>query len=54
MNRNEMLRQARLTAEAAHNHPGGVKGVQAAALAVFPAPTGHDKIKKYHTTLKSE
>jgi len=39
----EVLHQARLTAEITHNHPEGVKGAQATALAVFMARTGHDK-----------
>jgi ADP-ribosylglycohydrolase len=39
----EVLRQARLTAEITHNHPEGVKGAAATALAVFLARTGHDK-----------
>jgi ADP-ribosylglycohydrolase len=36
----EVLEHARLTAEVTHNHPEGVKGAQAAALAVFLARTG--------------
>ncbi len=39
----EVLLQARLTAEITHNHPEGIKGAQATALAVFLARTGHDK-----------
>ncbi len=39
----EVLRQARLSAAITHNHPEGVKGAQATALAVFLARTGHDK-----------
>ncbi len=39
----EVLRQARLSAEFTHNHPEGIKGAQATALAVFLARTGHDK-----------
>jgi len=39
----EVLRQARLTAEITHNHPEGVKGAEATALAVFLARTGRDK-----------
>ncbi len=37
----EVLEQARLTAEISHNHPEGIKGAQATALAVFLARTGH-------------
>jgi ADP-ribosylglycohydrolase len=40
---NEVLRQAQKTAEVSHNHPEGIKGAQATALAVFLARTGHDK-----------
>lgn len=39
----EVLLQARLTAEISHNHPEGIKGAQATALAVFLARTGHAK-----------
>jgi ADP-ribosylglycohydrolase len=39
----ETLEQARLTAVISHNHPEGIKGAQATALAVFLARTGHDK-----------
>jgi ADP-ribosylglycohydrolase len=39
----EVLRQARLTAEFTHNHPEGIKGAQATALAIFLARTGHSK-----------
>lgn len=39
----EVLHQAAMTAELSHNHPEGVKGAQATALAVFLARTGHDK-----------
>lgn len=38
-----VLQQARLTAEITHNHPEGIKGAQAVALAVFLAGTGRDK-----------
>jgi len=41
--REQVLRQARLTAQISHNHPEGVKGAQATALAVFLARAGHDK-----------
>jgi ADP-ribosylglycohydrolase len=39
----EVLSQAKATAEITHNHPEGVKGAQATALAVFLARTGNDK-----------
>ena len=39
----EVLAQAKATAEITHNHPEGIKGAQATALAVFLARTGHDK-----------
>jgi ADP-ribosylglycohydrolase len=39
----EVLDQAGGTAEISHNHPEGIKGAQATALAVFLARTGHDK-----------
>jgi ADP-ribosylglycohydrolase len=39
----EVLTQAEATAVITHNHPEGVKGAQATALAVFLAKTGSDK-----------
>lgn len=39
----DVLREATLSAEFTHNHPEGIKGAQATALAVFLARTGHDK-----------
>lgn len=39
----EVLRQARMTAEITHNHPEGIKGAEATALAVFLARTDCDK-----------
>jgi ADP-ribosylglycohydrolase len=39
----EVLRHARMTAEITHNHPEGIKGAEATALAVYLARTGHDK-----------
>lgn len=42
-NEDEVLEQARLTAEISHNHPEGIKGAQATALAVFLARKGHSK-----------
>lgn len=41
--RDEVLRQARLSAEVTHNHPEGVKGAQATALAIYLARTRRDK-----------
>ena len=38
-----ILRQARLTAEITYNHPEGIKGAEATALAVFLARTTRDK-----------
>ena len=38
------LSEAARSAEPTHNHPEGVKGAQATALAVFLARTTHDKI----------
>jgi len=39
----EVLRHARMSAEITHNHPEGIKGAQATALAVFLARTRRDK-----------
>lgn len=39
----DVLREAELSAAVTHNHPEGVKGAQATALAVFMARQGHDK-----------
>ncbi|MBN2553964.1 MAG: ADP-ribosylglycohydrolase family protein [Spirochaetales bacterium] len=39
----EVLEQARLTAEISHNHPEGINGAQATALAVFLARTGRSR-----------
>ncbi|MBW2450734.1 MAG: ADP-ribosylglycohydrolase family protein [Deltaproteobacteria bacterium] len=39
----EVLYQAKKTALVTHNHPEGIKGAQATALAVFLARTQHDK-----------
>ena len=39
----DVLREARSSAEVTHNHPEGIKGAQAAALAVYLADTGADK-----------
>jgi ADP-ribosylglycohydrolase len=39
----DVLNHARRTAEVTHNHPEGIKGAQATALAVFLARTGASK-----------
>lgn len=39
----EVLKQARMTAEITHNHPEGIKGAQATALAIYLAKNGMDK-----------
>jgi ADP-ribosylglycohydrolase len=39
----EVLDQARKSAEVTHNHPEGIKGAQAVAFAIFLARTGHTK-----------
>ena len=39
----EVLEQARLTAVISHDHPEGIKGAQATAMAVFLARKDHDK-----------
>jgi ADP-ribosylglycohydrolase len=39
----EVLREAERTAECTHNHPEGIKGAQATALAVFMARNGAGK-----------
>jgi ADP-ribosylglycohydrolase len=41
----DVLREARRSAEVTHNHPEGIKGAQATALAVFLARTGTSKAK---------
>lgn len=41
----EIILQAKKTAEISHNHPEGIKGAQATALAVFLARTTGDKEK---------
>ena len=41
--KDEVIEQARMTAEITHNHPEGIKGAQATALAVFLARQGADK-----------
>jgi ADP-ribosylglycohydrolase len=49
----EVLQQAKLTAEISHNHPEGIKGAQAAALAVFLAKTGYGK-EQIRTRIKQQ
>jgi ADP-ribosylglycohydrolase len=39
----EVMRQAKMSAEVSHNHPEGIKGAQATALAVFLARRGSAK-----------
>lgn len=39
----EVLQQAHASAEITHNHPEGIKGAQATALAIYLARTGADK-----------
>ena len=48
----DVLEQARVTAEVTHNHPEGIKGAQATASAVFLARTGKskDEIRRYIET----
>ena len=42
-NEDEVLEKARMTAEITHNHPEGIKGAQATALAVFMSRQGIKK-----------
>lgn len=39
----DVLAQAKASAEVTHDHPEGTKGAQATAAAIFLARTGHDK-----------
>ena len=39
----EVLKEAKKSAEVTHNHPEGIEGAQATALAIFLARTGTDK-----------
>jgi ADP-ribosylglycohydrolase len=39
----EVMKQAKMSAEISHNHPEGIKGAQAVAMAIFLARTGSDK-----------
>jgi ADP-ribosylglycohydrolase len=45
----EVLEQAKKSAEVSHNHEEGIKGAQATAMCVFLARTGHskDEIRRY-------
>ena len=45
----EVLEQAKKSAEVSHNHEEGIKGAQAIAMCVFLARTGHskDEIRRY-------
>ena len=45
----EVMEQAKQSAEVTHNHPEGIKGAQAVASAIYLARTGHskDEIKVY-------
>lgn len=48
-----VLHEAARTAQISHNHPEGIKGAQAAALAVFLARTTRDKAQiRYETTAR--
>lgn len=47
--REDVLREAERSASVTHNHPEGIKGAQAVALAVFLARQGQDK-----TTIQQE
>jgi len=40
---NDVLQEAKKNAEVTHNHPEGIKGAQATALAIFMARTGRSK-----------
>ena len=39
----EVLKQAKMSAEVSHNHPEGIKGAQAVALAIFMGRAGASK-----------
>lgn len=47
----QVLKYAKLSAEATHNHPEGIKGAQAVALAGYLARTGH-KIETIRTDIE--
>jgi ADP-ribosylglycohydrolase len=44
----EVLEQAKMSAEVTHNHPEGIKGAQAIASAIFLARTGKEKKEIAH------
>ena len=44
-NEAEVLREAKASAEVTHNHPEGIRGAQAAALAVHLAARGAEKLR---------
>ncbi|MBW2365319.1 MAG: ADP-ribosylglycohydrolase family protein, partial [Deltaproteobacteria bacterium] len=46
---NEVLNEAKRSAEVTHNHPEGIKGAQATALAIYMARMGETK-----TTIRDE
>jgi len=50
---NEVLAQAEQTAVITHDHPEGIKGAQATALAIFLARTGHDKETIRHRIIQA-
>lgn len=57
----ECIRLATLSAECTHNHPEGIKGAVAAALAVFYLMQGHDKafihknvLERYYPAFKDK
>ena len=47
-NIDDVLEQAKLSAEVSHNHPEGIRGAQAVALGVFLARTGRSKREIRH------
>jgi ADP-ribosylglycohydrolase len=40
----DVMQQAERTAAATHNHPEGIRGAQATAVAIYLARTGSDKL----------
>ena len=49
----EVLAKAKESAECTHNHPEGIRGAQATALAIFMARMGASK-DEIKTTIESE
>ena len=47
-NKLDVLEQARKSAAITHNHPEGLKGAEAVALAIYLARAGHDKEEMEH------